>query len=105
LKKKAYISSVAFFVFAELSQKLVHSTICRRFFYSGRNMVAAPFPDFYNMCPDRIQDHVSAKLQEITVFIDNSGFIASLKNMAGIFICPIVWYRAPGYPILKRTSQ
>ena len=80
LKKKAYISSVAFFVFAELSQKLVHSTICRRFFYSGRNMVAAPFPDFYNMCPDRIQDHVSAKLQEITVFIDNNGFITSLKT-------------------------
>ena len=54
-------------------------------------MVAAPFPDFYNMCPDRIQDHVSAKLQEITVFIDNNGFITSLKNMAGLFICPIVF--------------
>jgi hypothetical protein len=66
------------------------------------------------MSPDGIQDHISAKLQEITVFI------TSLKNMAGLFICPIVFflntsclllphdvtcYRAPGYSILKRTSH
>jgi hypothetical protein len=25
--------------------------------------------------------------------------------MAGLFICPIVWYRAPGYSIFKRTSH
>ncbi len=46
----------------------------------------------HNMCPDGIQDHISAKLQEITVFIDNNGFITSLKNMAGLFICPIVFF-------------
>ena len=39
----------------------------------------------YNMCPDGIQNHISAKLHEITVFI------TSLKNMAGLFICPIVF--------------
>ena len=46
----------------------------------------------FNMCPNGIQDHISAKLQEITVFIDNNGFITSLKNMAGLFICPIVFF-------------
>jgi len=46
----------------------------------------------FNMCPNGIQDHISAKLQEISVFIDNNGFITSLKIMAGLFICPIVFF-------------
>ena len=55
--------------------------------------MATPFPFLRSLCKmstDRVEDHVSAELQQIAFFIDNDCFVSTLEYVAGFLMSPVV---------------
>ena len=73
----------------ELAEHPVNREARMRLCFARGRQVAGPFPFFrllYHFCPDRVQDDISADLEEVAVFLDKDGFVPSLKQMT----CPTV---------------
>ncbi len=71
---------------AKLPKHPVNSQTRMSRFSARRGPVAAPFPclgSFYHLSPDRIQDNISAYLEEMAVFLNKDRFISSLEKVTG----------------------
>jgi hypothetical protein len=90
----SYFVAVLLFSFlpvcVKLSQHPFHNKAFMRCLKPSRRAIAAPLPILGGMngiYPHRIQNHVSAYVNQLVFFLHQYGFIAPLKNVSNPIPC------------------
>jgi len=112
--------SILLLPLASLPAELPQHPVCRQarmgFGLSRSRQITGPFPvfrSFDHLCADGVQDHISAHLKKMAVFLNQDGLVPALEQVAApavpfveeLGVHPIQWAHAYGQVAVRGFDE